>query len=142
MGLFEAFRRCRMKFNTRVSSSRRKSHFGAPSHVRRVLMSAPLTKELREQYGKRSMPIRKDDEVRIVRGTRKSGETTAKVTAVYRRRWVIHVDKQEKERNNGQPVKVGIHPSNVVITKLKLDKDREAILARSGRAKDGKGKGE
>merc|ERR1711879_457048 len=138
MGLFEAFRRCRMKFNTRVSSSRRKSrkfHFGAPSHVRRVLMSAPLSKELREQYGKRSMPIRKDDEVRIVRGTRKSGETTAKVTAVYRRRWVIHVDKQEKERNNGQPV-------NVVITKLKLDKDREAILARSGRAKDGKGKGE
>ena len=26
---------------------------------------------------------------------------------------------------------LGIHPSNVVITKLKLDKDREDILARS-----------
>ncbi len=27
----------------------------------------------------------------------------------------------------------GIHPSNVVITKLKLDSDRQAILDRSGR---------
>lgn len=38
---------------TGVSSSRRKSrkaHFSAPSSVRRVIMSAPLSKELREKY--------------------------------------------------------------------------------------------
>lgn len=36
-----------------VSSSRRKArkaHFSAPSSVRRVIMSAPLSKELREKY--------------------------------------------------------------------------------------------
>ena len=36
-----------------VSSSRRKSrkaHFTAPSNVRRKIMSAPLSKELREKY--------------------------------------------------------------------------------------------
>ena len=39
--------------NVDVSSSRRKSrkaHFSAPSHKRRVLMSAPLSKELADKY--------------------------------------------------------------------------------------------
>ncbi len=60
-----------MKLNKNVTSSRRKQrkrHFSAPSHVRRRLMSAPLSKELRQKYGVRSMPIRKDDEVQVVRG--------------------------------------------------------------------------
>jgi hypothetical protein len=58
----------------RVSSSRRKSrklHFSAPSSVKRKLMSAPLSKELQAQYGRRTIPIRKDDEVTIVRGAKK-----------------------------------------------------------------------
>ncbi len=36
---------------------------------------------------------------------------------------------------------VGIHPSNVVITKLKLDKDRKNLIARKKAAtQDSKGK--
>ncbi|TKC51659.1 hypothetical protein EI555_017647, partial [Monodon monoceros] len=55
-----------MKFNPFVTSDRsknRKRHFNAPSHVRRKIMSSPLSKELRQKYNVRSMPIRKDDEV-------------------------------------------------------------------------------
>ena len=74
------------------------------------------------------MPIRKDDEVLIVRGTNKDRE--GKVTSVYRLKYVIHVDKVTRDKASGQSVPVGIHPSKVVITKLKLDKDREAILER------------
>ena len=51
-----------------MTSSRRKSrkaHFTAPSHIRRRLMSAPLSKELRQKYNVRSMPVRKDDEVQV-----------------------------------------------------------------------------
>jgi hypothetical protein len=43
----------------------------------------------------------------------------------------------------GSTVNVGIHPSNVMITKLKLDKDRRAILDRrdtTKAAEKGKGK--
>lgn len=57
-----------MKLNRNVSSSRRKNrarHFSAPSHIRRKLMSSPLSKELRQKYNVRSMPIRKDDEVQV-----------------------------------------------------------------------------
>jgi large subunit ribosomal protein L26e len=35
-----------------------------------------------------------------------------------------------REKSNGQSVPLGVAPSKVVITKLKLDKDREAILER------------
>ncbi|KAL4685924.1 hypothetical protein H8959_001521 [Pygathrix nigripes] len=60
-----------MKFNPFVTSDRsknRKRHFNAPSHIRRKIMSSPLSKELRQKYNVRSMPIRKDDEVQVVRG--------------------------------------------------------------------------
>merc|ERR1711924_375139 len=141
MGTIFDSKRGVMKFNQRVSSARRKNHFTAPSSERRVIMSAALSKELRAQYGKRSIPVRTGDEVQIVRGTKKSQDRSAKVTAVYRRKFVIQIEKLEKERNSGQPVKLGIHPSNVVITKLKIDKDRQAILDRAGSGSaSGKGK--
>ncbi len=57
-----------MKRNTRVTSSRRKNrkrHFSAPSHIRRKLMTAPLSKELKQKYNIRNIPIRKDDEVQV-----------------------------------------------------------------------------
>ncbi|TQV94728.1 hypothetical protein V2A60_005748 [Cordyceps javanica] len=126
-----------VKVNTNVSASRRKSraaHFKAPSSQRRVIMSAPLSKELREKYNVRSIPVRKDDEVTIVRGTNKGAE--GKVTSVYRLKYVIHVERVTRDKVSGQSVPLGIHPSNVVITKLKLDKDREDILARSKRGRE------
>jgi large subunit ribosomal protein L26e len=60
-----------MKTHSTVTSSRRKNrkaHFAAPSHLRYKLMSAPLSKELRAKHGVKSMPVRKDDEVTVVRG--------------------------------------------------------------------------
>merc|ERR1712006_78186 len=123
---------CTMKFSPNVSSSRRKSrkaHFSAPSSVRRKIMSAHLNKELHQKYHVKSMPIRKDDEVIVVRGINRGRE--GKVIQVYR------------EKSNGSTVNVGIHPSNVMITKLKLDKDRRAILERKDTSKateKGKGK--
>lgn len=89
----------------------------------------------------RSIPIRKDDEVQIVRGLHKDKE--GKVTSVYRLKYVIHVERVTREKATGQSVPIGIHPSKVVITKLKLDKDRENILARikAGREQAAKAKG-
>ncbi|MCJ1290203.1 60S ribosomal protein L26 [Xylographa carneopallida] len=131
------------KINSSLHSSRRKSrksHFSAPSSVRRVIMSAPLNKELREKYNVRSIPIRKDDEVMITRGSNKGRE--AKVTSVYRLKYLVHLERVSREKSNGQSVPIGIHPSKCVITKLKLDKDREDILARikEGRLIKAKGK--
>ncbi|CAI9288019.1 unnamed protein product [Lactuca saligna] len=47
-------------------------------------MSAPLSTELRTKHNVRSVPVRKDDEVQVVRGTYKGRE--GKVVQVYRRK--------------------------------------------------------
>uniref|UniRef100_A0A6U4Q4P8 KOW domain-containing protein n=1 Tax=Neobodo designis TaxID=312471 RepID=A0A6U4Q4P8_NEODS len=110
----------------------RRAHFQAPSHVRRILMSAPLSKELKAKHQVRAMPVRKDDEVRVTRGAFKGKE--GKITACYRLKWVIHVDKVQREKANGSTVAIGIHPSNVEVTKLKLTGNRKAILERKSKA--------
>ena len=59
-----------------------------------------------------------------MRGKYKGRE--GKVTQVYRKKWVIHVDRVQRDKSNGSTTPIGIHPSNVVITTIKLDKDRYA----------------
>lgn len=133
-----------MKFNKHVTSDRsknRKRHFTAPSHIRRKLMSAPLSKELRTKYNVRRMPIRKDDEVQVcnnsyqlthvhpasqsnalvlflamqvVRGHYKSN-TVGKVIQVYRKKFVVYIERIQREKTNGTNAPVGIHPSKVSI---------------------------
>ena len=114
-----------------VTSSRRKvrkAYFTAPSHMRRLLMAAPLSKELKAKYHVKNIPVRKDDEVMVVRGTHKGKE--GKVTAVYRKKWVIHIEGITREKVNGSSAKVGIDASKVEITDLKLNKDRKNLLER------------
>jgi large subunit ribosomal protein L26e len=103
-------------------------------------MSATLSKTLRSKYGVRSLPIRKDDEVVVLRGARKGNK--GKVIQVHRKKWAIHIDKVTKNKANGAPYQIGIHPSNVAITKVKEAKDRLAritnvaagVAARKGKA--------
>lgn len=63
-----------------------------------------------------------------MRGTNKGRE--GKITSVYRLKYVIHIERVSREKSNGQSVPIGIAPSKVQVTKLKLDKDRENILER------------
>jgi large subunit ribosomal protein L26e len=91
-------------------------------------MSSSLSKELQKKYKVKSMPIRQDDEVTIVRGSHKGH--SGKVNTVYRRKFVIHVEKINREKVNGASVPVPINASNVIITQLKLDKDRKSLLER------------
>lgn len=81
--------------------------------------------------------MRKDDEVTVVRGSHKGRE--GKITQVHRSAYAIAIDKVTKEKSNGQTVNIPIHPSNVVLTKLKLDKNRDALLNRRAAAKGATG---
>merc|ERR1711990_719759 len=131
----------KMKTHTSVSSQRRKSrkaYFTAPSSIRRKLMSSHLSKDLRKKYSVRSIPVRHGDTVKIMVGPNKNRE--GKVTEVYRRRWCIHIEKIVKEKTNGQQAQIPVHPSNVVITTLRLDKDRKALIARKKTAQSKKDK--
>jgi len=96
---------------------------------RRNMLAAHLSRELRKQYKRRSMSLRKGDEVKIIRGEHfgESGE----IVGVDLKKRVIFVGGVKLKRTVGTEKQVPIEPSNVVITSLKLDDHaRQSILLR------------
>lgn len=71
----------------------------------------------------------------MIRGQFKGKE--GKIVQVYRKKYVVHVERCTRDKANGQTIHVGIDASNVEITKLKMDKSRKAILDRKNRTKMG-----
>jgi len=121
-----------MKFNPAVTSSRRKvrkAYFTADSATRAKMMSSRLSKELREKYNVKTMPIRKNDVVEIVRGGHK---LKGKVLEVRRADYRIIVEgaNQKPKNEDAKPVPYPVHPSNCVITELYLNGSRHRMIAR------------
>ena len=93
------------------------------------MVSAHLDKLLRREYKKRSLVVRKDDEVKILRGG--FAGRSGKVTRVDLKKLKVYVDSAKVKKVSGQEVEVAIDPSNVVITKLNLDdKKRKKFIIR------------
>jgi ribosomal protein L24 len=67
---------------------------------RRLLRRPRAHPLLRPPLQVRSVPIRKDDEVTVVRGNFKGRE--GKVIQVYRKKWVIHIERISREKVNGE----------------------------------------
>jgi len=108
----------------------RKFLYNAPLHIRRKMLAAHLSKELRKQYNRRALPVRKGDEVRIMRGEFKG--KTGKISKVDTKKYKVYVEGIKKRRTVGTEYLVPIHPSNLEIIKLNLeDKRRIKILERS-----------
>lgn len=92
-------------------------------------LSAPLSKELVEEYKVHSMPVREGDTVRILRGDFEGVE--GKVTKVDSKKGVINVEGATREKADGTVKFVPIHPSKVAARKLSLDDSRRKdIIAR------------
>ncbi|MFH0961999.1 MAG: 50S ribosomal protein L24 [archaeon] len=115
----------------RSSSLRRKQHkrlYNAPLHVKQKLVSSHLSKELSEKAGRRAVPLRKGDKVKIMRGSRKG--TVAKVEEVDLLRQRAYLEGISVSKVNGAKARVPIHPSNLLIIELNLsDKRRLAEVA-------------
>lgn len=116
----------------RLSSKPRKQRrllLNAPLHRLPKLMSAHLSPELRERYGRRSFPVRVGDTVKILSGEFRGVE--GKVTGVDRVHQRVYVENITMKKADGTTVPRPIHVSNVMITQLKLeDKLREQALMR------------
>ena len=83
------------------------------------MLSAMLDKELRKTYKKRSLPLRKGDEVVIMRGSHKG--KLGKITDVDMKRMKIYVDNAKIKKASGQEVRASVDPSNLKIIKLNID---------------------
>jgi large subunit ribosomal protein L24 len=107
-----------LKVSSVKPSRQRKSLFQAPIHVRHKMLSATLSPELRSKYFIRSLPVRKGDTVRILRGAFKGVE--GKIRKVDLKKFRVTIDGVAVEKADGTTVYVPIHPSNLMITKLDL----------------------
>ncbi|KAK7827069.1 hypothetical protein U0070_019865 [Myodes glareolus] len=56
------------------------------------------------------------------------------VVQVYRKKCIIYTEQVQRVKANGTAVHVGIHPSKMVITRVKLDKDRKKTLERKAKS--------
>lgn len=94
-------------------------------------MGVALSKQLCQEYGvpRLTLPIHRDDVVKVVTGKFKD-EAPSKVVRVHRKKYRLFVDNIQREKANGSSVKVPVHYSNVVITKLKLDGYRKNLIKR------------
>lgn len=116
-----------MKVLSKKPGKQRKHVYNAPHHRLSKLMSAHLSPELREKYGRRSFPVRKGDTVKILVGEFKGVE--GKVTGVNREKQVVYVENVTIKKTDGRVKPRPIHVSNVIITSLNLeDKYRKQAL--------------
>ena len=100
----------------------RKALYTAPLHIRRKIMSANLSKDLRADIGKRSLPIRVGDKVQVVRGDFKGHE--GKVESIDAKRYKVTVEGVTLSKPDGNAVLLPIHPSNLMIIEADLKDER------------------
>lgn len=85
-------------------------------------MSARLSYDLKDKHKIRSLPVRKGDRVKILRGDFKKME--GEVLEVDTKRQLIKVQGASITKADGSQVTRPIRPSNVMILKLVGDKQR------------------
>ncbi len=107
-----------VKTKSKKPSKQRKRFFNAPLHRRSKIMSVHLSRELREKYGRRAIPIRVGDTVRVLRGDHK--DTEGKVIRVDRKKYRVYIENIYRENSRGDRVYIPIHYSNLMIVDLDL----------------------
>jgi large subunit ribosomal protein L24 len=91
-------------------------------------MSTRLSPDLKKKHGSRSIPVRKGDHVRILKGDFKKLE--GDVSKVDTKRRFIYVSGVTLSKADGTQVQRPIRPYNVVLLTLAEDKERTKILER------------
>ncbi len=114
---------------TRSSQPRRqrKALYEAHSAERHKRMSVALSRELRTRFGRRQLPVRKGDTVRILSGSFKGREE--RVAKVVRRDYTITLDNVTGKTGDAKLKPLPIRLSHLVIVRLNLsDPWRRRIL--------------
>src|SRR5580693_3995716 len=117
--------------STRSTQPRRqrKAVFTANHQERRRRMAVPLSRELRKRYGRRSLPIRKGDTVRVLSGSYSTVGEERRVAKIDRRHYRITLDNVTAKTADAKLKPLPIRPSHLVLTKLNLsDAWRRRVL--------------
>jgi len=125
------------KFNNRWKASRqpkkqRKYLANAPLHIKRKFLSVNLSKDLRKKFGKRNLPLRKGDVVKIKKGKFKGKQ--GKIIEIRIKKEKIIVEGIQIKKRDGSKVNVRLRPQNLQIIELNIE-DKKRLKAKIGEKK-------
>lgn len=103
---------------SRQPRRQRKAGYTAHSFERRRRMTVPLSRELRRRFGRRAVPVRKGDTVRILAGSYVGREE--RVAKVHRRAYSVTLDNVTGKTGDQKLKPLPIRTSQLVITRLNL----------------------
>jgi large subunit ribosomal protein L24 len=112
---------------SRLPRKQRKAVFTAHNFARRRYLTVPLSQELRRRYGRRQLPVRKGDTVRVVRGSYEGQEE--RVAKIDARAGTVTLDNITVKKADQKLKPLPVRPNHLLLTRLNLsDAWRRRIL--------------
>lgn len=102
------------------ANKQRKARANAPLHMKKRMVSAHLSSALMSEFNVRSLPIRKGDTVKVIRGAKDFRAIEAKVASVDLKSCKIIVENVTIPKADGTQKPKPVDPSDVLLTKLDL----------------------
>jgi len=117
---------------SRQPKKQRKYLANAPLHIKRKFLSVNLSKDLRKKFGKRNLPLRKGDVVKIKKGKFKGKQ--GKIIEIRIKKEKIIVEGIQIKKRDGSKVNVRLRPQNLQIIELNTE-DKKRLKAKIGEKK-------
>ena len=103
----------------KLSKNKNQQTNRAMNQILNKQICAPISKDLRKKYSRRSIRIMTDDTVKVMRGEYKG--LTGKVTKISTETSGVAIEGNKKEKLKGEKIDVYIHSTNMIITSLNTD---------------------
>jgi len=118
------------EFSTKWQASKqprkqRKYRANAPLHLRKKFVNVNLSKDLRSKQGKRSIQVKKNDTVKIMKGKFKG--KTGKILEVKLKDSKVIIEGMTVKKQDGSKANVKFQPSNLQITELSERVNKNSI---------------
>jgi len=116
-----------MSTTSHLPRRQRKALYTADLFERRRRMAVPLSRELRRRYGRRQLPVRKGDTVRILSGSFVGREE--RVAKIDLQNYSVTLDNVTGKTGDAKLKPLPVRPNHLVLTKLNLaDPWRRRVL--------------
>ena len=93
--------------------------YRATNQIANKQICAPISKDLRKKYSRRSVRIMINDTVKVIRG--EYNGLTGKVAKISIENNSVAIEGNKKEKLKGEKIDVYIHSTNMVVTSLNTD---------------------
>ena len=114
------------KISSKAPRKQRKQIYKSPLHANKRRLKCRLDEFQQEEYGLRSLVIKKGDLVRVMRGQFR--DTEGKIIGVSYSKMRVYIESATTTKADGKEVNIPLHPSNLLIVKLEIDDERKSLI--------------